>query len=201
MYLAVYTRPDIMFAASKLAQFNSNPSMQHYNAAKHLLHHIKGFVLTFIQTILHLSVITAPALLLIQTTASPPLDTFSSLLMVQSPGNPTNRQLLHSPRWKQSISPSQKPQKKLNFSITFSLQSALLYLVLLSSKPIRKLRWNMSKTIRHAHTKHVDIRLHFIRNVYTAREIDIERVPSHVKPPMSSSKLSGKSNMKGLSLS
>jgi hypothetical protein len=29
MHLAVYSRPDIMYAASKLAQFNSNPSMQH----------------------------------------------------------------------------------------------------------------------------------------------------------------------------
>jgi hypothetical protein len=50
MHLAVYTRPDIMFAASKLAQFNSNPSMQHYHAAKHLLRYIQGtkeFAITF----------------------------------------------------------------------------------------------------------------------------------------------------------
>jgi hypothetical protein len=42
MHLAVYSRPDTMYAASKLAQFNSNPSMQHYRAAKHLLRYIQG---------------------------------------------------------------------------------------------------------------------------------------------------------------
>jgi hypothetical protein len=50
MHLTFYTHPDIMFASSKLAQFNSNPSMQHYRAAKHLLRYIQGtkdLVITF----------------------------------------------------------------------------------------------------------------------------------------------------------
>jgi hypothetical protein len=42
IHLAIYTRPDIIFAASKLAQFNSNPSMQHYRAGKNLVRYIQG---------------------------------------------------------------------------------------------------------------------------------------------------------------
>jgi hypothetical protein len=41
-HLAVFTRPDIAFAASKLAQFNSNPTAKHLNAAFHVLRYLKG---------------------------------------------------------------------------------------------------------------------------------------------------------------
>ena len=40
-HLAVFTRPDIAFAASKLAQFNSNPTAIHLNAALHVLRYLK----------------------------------------------------------------------------------------------------------------------------------------------------------------
>jgi hypothetical protein len=41
-HLAVFTRPDIAFAAAKLAQFNSNPSATHLTAALHVLRYLKG---------------------------------------------------------------------------------------------------------------------------------------------------------------
>ena len=41
-HLAVFTRPDIAFAVSKLAQFNSNPTAIHLKAALHVLHYLKG---------------------------------------------------------------------------------------------------------------------------------------------------------------
>jgi hypothetical protein len=41
-HLAVYTRPDIAFAVSKLAQFNSNPTMTHLKAAMHVARYLKG---------------------------------------------------------------------------------------------------------------------------------------------------------------
>lgn len=42
MYLAVTTRPDIQYAVSALARFNSNPGPAHWNAVKHLLCYVKG---------------------------------------------------------------------------------------------------------------------------------------------------------------
>jgi hypothetical protein len=42
-HLAVYSRPDITFAASKLAQFNHDPSIIHYEAALlHVLRYLKA---------------------------------------------------------------------------------------------------------------------------------------------------------------
>ena len=40
--MAVFTRPDIAFLVSKLAQFNSNPTTTHLNAAMHVLRYLKG---------------------------------------------------------------------------------------------------------------------------------------------------------------
>ena len=41
-HLAVFTRPDISFAVSKLSQFNSNPTTTHLKAAMHVLRYLKG---------------------------------------------------------------------------------------------------------------------------------------------------------------
>src|SRR5438552_3110459 len=41
-HLAVFTRPDIAFSVSKLAQFNSNPTATHLMAALHVLRYLKG---------------------------------------------------------------------------------------------------------------------------------------------------------------
>src|SRR5579862_1368518 len=41
-HLAVFTRPDIAFSVSKLAQFNSNPSATHLKAALHVVRYLKG---------------------------------------------------------------------------------------------------------------------------------------------------------------
>jgi len=44
LYLAILTRPDIAFAASTLARFNSNPGMAHWKAVKHLFRYLKSTV-------------------------------------------------------------------------------------------------------------------------------------------------------------
>ena len=44
LYLAMWVRPDISFAVSQLARFQSCPSEEHYVAAKHLLRYVKGTV-------------------------------------------------------------------------------------------------------------------------------------------------------------
>ena len=42
MYLAVATRPDISYTVGVLARFNSNPSLAHWGAVKHLFRYLKG---------------------------------------------------------------------------------------------------------------------------------------------------------------
>jgi hypothetical protein len=43
-YLALGTRPDISYATSTLARFNSNPGPAHWRAVKHLFRYIKGTI-------------------------------------------------------------------------------------------------------------------------------------------------------------
>lgn len=42
MYLAIWTRPDIMYAVSMLSQFNTCHGEPHWNAAKRVLRYLKG---------------------------------------------------------------------------------------------------------------------------------------------------------------
>ena len=41
-HLAVFTRPDIAFAVSKLSKFNANPTSTHFKAALHVLRYLKS---------------------------------------------------------------------------------------------------------------------------------------------------------------
>ncbi|XP_065091045.1 uncharacterized protein LOC135712004 [Ochlerotatus camptorhynchus] len=42
MYLAQCTRPDVLFAVSKLSRFNTNPGVKHWAAVKHLFRYLRG---------------------------------------------------------------------------------------------------------------------------------------------------------------
>jgi hypothetical protein len=42
MYLASVTRPDILFAVSKLSQFTSNPGDDHWRALEQVMHYLVG---------------------------------------------------------------------------------------------------------------------------------------------------------------
>ncbi|THH06633.1 hypothetical protein EW146_g9550 [Bondarzewia mesenterica] len=42
MYLILGSRPDIAFAVSHLSQFNVNPGLRHWTAAKHVVRYLKG---------------------------------------------------------------------------------------------------------------------------------------------------------------
>lgn len=42
MYLAISTRPDIIHSVSKLSQYNKSPHIEHFKAAKHVLHYLKA---------------------------------------------------------------------------------------------------------------------------------------------------------------
>jgi len=40
LYTAINTRPNVVFAVSRLARFNTNPSQQHYDAADRVLRYL-----------------------------------------------------------------------------------------------------------------------------------------------------------------
>ena len=43
-YLALHSRPDIMFSVSLLSRFNSNPGVLHWKGAKRILRYLKGTI-------------------------------------------------------------------------------------------------------------------------------------------------------------
>jgi hypothetical protein len=42
MYASLATHPDITFAVTKLSKFSKNPGPAHWDAAKHVIHYLKG---------------------------------------------------------------------------------------------------------------------------------------------------------------
>lgn len=42
MYLAQYTRPDMLFAVNQLSRYNTNPGPSHWQAVKHLMRYLRG---------------------------------------------------------------------------------------------------------------------------------------------------------------
>ena len=42
IYATIGTRPDITFAATRLSQFNNNPTKEHIKYTKYVLHYLKG---------------------------------------------------------------------------------------------------------------------------------------------------------------
>ena len=42
VYIAIFSRPDIALAVNFLSQFNLDPNIQHWKAAKRVLRHLKG---------------------------------------------------------------------------------------------------------------------------------------------------------------
>jgi hypothetical protein len=190
MHLAVYSRPDIMYAASKLAQFNSNPSMQHYRAAKHLLRNIQG---TKDQVITYQS---PPSSLPSHSRSNGPTG-YSDASFAADPDDRKSTSgyvfiFANGPiSWqsnKQTVALSTMEAEYIALSEAAKEAKFLRHLIATINKPItgptiiktdsQAALEHVKNNIRHARTKHIDTRHHFIRNVYTSGEIDLRHVSS-----------------------
>ncbi|GBL78726.1 Retrovirus-related Pol polyprotein from transposon TNT 1-94 [Araneus ventricosus] len=183
MYLAICTRPDICHTVSYLSQFNENPGMPHWTAAKRVLKYLKGTKnrgLTFRPTKKPL-VGYADA-----DWASDITDrkSYSGCVLKFADG---------------AISWESKKQHCVALSSTEAEYIALsecakeiVYLrrflnelyesvdetptvVFSDSQAAQKLVQN---PIFHSRTKHIDIRCHYIREVYERGEIKIHYIPT-----------------------
>jgi hypothetical protein len=186
MHLAVYTRPDIMFAASKLAQFNSNPSMQHYRAAKHLLRYIQGtkdLVITFYRSPSFPA--SVPTGFSDASFAADPDDRKSTsgyiFFLANGPISwQSNKQTTVALSTMEAeyiaLSEAAKEAKFLRHLLS-TITTPVIGATVINTDSQSALE-HVKNNIRHARTKHIDTRHHFIRNIYTAGEIDLVHVPS-----------------------
>jgi hypothetical protein len=186
MHLAIFTCADIAYAVSKLSQFNSNPSVIHLGAAKHLLRYIQG---------------TKDYGLLFTA------DSASSSLSCSEPHGFSDASFASDPDDRKSISGylfflsyaliSWSAQKQTVIALS-TMESEYIALTDAAKEAIflRKLLDSLSFTIphptlihtdsesaldhvknnvKHPRTKHIDTRHHYIRSVY-GTQVDIQYV-------------------------
>ncbi|XP_050460197.1 uncharacterized protein LOC126856068 [Cataglyphis hispanica] len=178
MYLAVSTRPDISYAISILSQFNTNSGKVHWNAAKRVLRYLKG------------------------TKSEIPLIGFVD---ADCGGNVDDRVFYTGFVFKlanTAITWKARKQKSIALSSTEAEYMALtkaaketVYLRNLleemcymerQSKPITIYCDNqgaqklMLNPMYHSRTKHIDIRNHYVRDVFKSGKLDVSYVPTEL---------------------
>jgi hypothetical protein len=189
-FLPTYTRPDLAFTISKLSQYLSNPSVLHMQAAKHALRYIQG-------TLDHGICFSASSEL--------PPDSFPISLPfgfsdASHAADPDDRKS-HSGHvyfyfngpivWlssKQSVVALSSMESEF-MELSEAAKEAIFLRKLLSSINIKittpttiltdsqSALNHVKNNVKHARTKHIDTRFHYIREVYTSNQIDLKHVP------------------------
>jgi hypothetical protein len=193
MHLAIITRPDIAFHVSKLSQFNSDPSIHHYTAAKHVLRYLQGtkdyglyFTASSSQYSPHYS--RTPPLELLgfsdASYASDPDDrkSMSGYLFFLS------NALISWSAHKQSVVALSTMESEY-IALSDAAKEAIFLRKLLSSLMVNLPHPTIINTdsesaldhvknnVKHPRTKHIDTRHHYIRSVYGI-QVDIRHVPA-----------------------
>lgn len=184
MYLGMSSRPDIAHSVSKLSQFNVNPHKEHLDAAKHLLRYLNNtinFKLTFRKTGENLK-------------AFADADWAGSCDDRKSYTGYTFILAGASITWESRKQPSvalssteaeymalSTASKEAVYLRNFLLELGFTNLV---NKPIELNGDNLSShqlvknPVYHARSKHIDIRVHFIREIFNQKIIELKYVPT-----------------------
>jgi Reverse transcriptase (RNA-dependent DNA polymerase) len=188
MHMAIYTRPDLALASSKLSQFNSDPSETHMQAAKHILRYING---TLDHGILFSrpnsdEIDFLPTGFCDASFDTDPDDSKSTSGWIYMLANgaiswASNKQscVALSTMESEYMAMSEAAKEAIFFqnlleSLNLSKRDHPI-LLKTDSQPAYD---HIKNNINHSRTKHIKRRHHFIREVYQNGEIDIERIPS-----------------------
>ena len=184
MFLAQYARPDIAYAVSALSQFNKDPSIHHFRAVKHLLR--------YIQATKDLSIVfdnnnysTFPDGFSDASYANNPDDrkSTSGYVFLLSKG------VISFQSQKQSVIAMSTMEAEY-MALSDTAKESIFLIKLLRSLKIDASQPVLIKTdsesaldhvknnVKHARTKHIDIRHHFIRNACSDGLVTLQHVPS-----------------------
>jgi histone deacetylase 1/2 len=189
MHLAVFSRPDIMYAVSKLSQYNDNPSVLHFRAAKHLLRYIKGtkhFSLEFgtgkSPTNPHLHGYSDASY------ANDLDDRKSTTGYVFFFGNgPISWQSRKQPTVAQSTMEAEYIALSEASKEAMFLRQLLLDINIPQNEPTiistdsQDALSHVKNNINHQPTKHIDVKHHYIREIYTAHQVNFQFVPAEIQ--------------------
>ena len=183
MFLAQYARPDIAFTVSTLSQYLKDPSIHHFRAVKHLLRYIrahKDLSLAFDEDFRNSLAGYSDA-----SYANNPDDRKSTSGNVFFFGNG----VIFFQSQKQSVIAMSTMEAEY-MALSEAAKEAIFLINLLRSLKIDPHLPILIKTdsesaldhvknnVKHARTKHIDIRHHFIRNACSDGQVTLQHVPS-----------------------
>lgn len=184
MYLGLSTRPDIMHSVSKLSQFNVNPHKEHFGAAKHLLRYLnstKNFKLIYRKTGESLTGFADAD----WASSSVDRKSYTGFTFIIA-----DAAITWESRKQSSVALSSTEAEYMALS---SASKEAVYLrdfikelgfVKLIEGPTELFGDNISaqqlvkNPVYHARSKHIDIRFHYIREVFEKNLINISYVPT-----------------------
>src|SRR5271169_784335 len=183
MFLAQYVRPDIAYAVSALSQFNKDPSTHHIRAVKHLMR--------YIQATKDLGIVfngdpdTYPISYSDASYANNPDDrkSTSGILFFLANGiiffQSQNQSVIAMSTMEAEYMALSEAAKEAIFLIK------LLHSLKLDAHPPVLIKTDsesaldhVKNNVKHARTKHIDIRHHFIRNACSDNQVTLQHVPS-----------------------
>ncbi len=188
-HLAVFSRPDIAFAVSKLSRFNNNPMITHYKTGLHVLRYLKGtrnYCITYRKS-------TIPTIALGYSDADHGSDkndriSYTGYLFVVNGGlvswsSHKQSTVAHSTMESEYMALSDAAREAIarkQFFQELSVQS--------SSKPITILSDSQSaleiaeNPAKYRYAKHIDIKYHAIRHYIQNGKIEIDYIPTQAQP-------------------
>ena len=199
MHLAIWTRPDIAWITNKLCQFNSDPSILHMAAVRHLLRYIQGTLdhaFTYSPSVdnsLH-GLFTD-----YNDFDYTPLHGYSDASGASDPDDRCSTSgyiffyygapIVWGSR-KQTYAVALSSMEGEYLALTEAAKEAMFLRNLLSSLDLQQEHPTLILTdseaalkhvknnVNHPRSKHIDTRHHYIRHVFNSGDIDIRHVPS-----------------------
>jgi Reverse transcriptase (RNA-dependent DNA polymerase)/gag-polypeptide of LTR copia-type len=189
MHLAVFTRPDIAFAVSKLSQFLSDPSILHFRAVKHVFRYLNGTITLCILYLSHHDKLLPIGFTDASYATDPddrkshsghvffladgPISWQSQKQTVVALSSMESEYIALSDASKEAVF-LRKLHKSLQLHLLGS-QELRISIPISIYTDSRSALDHVKNNVKHQRTKHIDTRHHYIRSVY-GKEVDIHHI-------------------------
>lgn len=185
MYLTVATRPDLAYTVNLLSQFNTNPGKEHWQAAKRVLRYLKGTS----NHGLDYKKSSKPLFGFVDADWGADLDDRSSHtgFVFQLAGaavtweSRKQRTVALSSTEAEYVALSEATKEAVylrNFlkEVKFSKLVVNATMIYCDNQGAQSL---MRNPVHHSRTKHIDIRYHYVRQVFEKGDIDVNYIPTN----------------------
>lgn len=180
LYLSICTRPDITFSVNKLSQFNHNPHEEHLNAAKHLLRYLSYTKKAYLlydkgsETIQGFADADWGSDELDRKSYSGSVFVFAGAAINWESKKQSSVALSSTEAEYISLSQAGKEAVYLtNFVRELGFDDAIGGSITLRNDNLSAQQL-IKNPVYHARSKHIDIRFHYVREIYEKQIIDLQ---------------------------